>query len=166
MSRGFVKESDQEALPIVPPRADLPPGLTNYVTASGYNELLAERDKLIDERDHLTISDENEKRITVNFINAKLQLLSDRIATAKVVDLSKQPKDKVRFGATVSFTVGSDARIQSYQIVGVDEADIAKKKIAFNSPIAKIFTDRKVGESVILKLEKTQKTFNIVAIDY
>jgi transcription elongation factor GreB len=38
MSRGFVKESDQEELPIVPPRADLPAGLVNYVTEFGYNE--------------------------------------------------------------------------------------------------------------------------------
>lgn len=166
MSRGFVKESDQEALPIVPPRADLPPGLTNYVTEFGYSELLSERDNLIRERDNLAISDENEKRIAVNFINAKLQLLADRIATAKVVDLSKQPKDRVRFGAKVSFTVGSDAKVQSYQIVGVDEADIAKKKMAFNSPIARIFMNRKVGERVTLKLEKTQKEFKIVAIGH
>lgn len=166
MSRGFVKETDQEALPIVPPRADLPPGVTNYVTQTGYGELLSERDNLIQERDNLDISDENERRIAVNFINAKLQLLLDRIATAKVVDLSKQPQDKVRFGAKVSFTTGSDDKVQSYQIVGVDEADIAKKKIAFHSPMARIFTDRKVGDTVTLKLEKTQKEFRIVAISY
>jgi len=166
MSRGFVKESDQEELPIVPPRADLPPGMVNYVTESGYNALLAERDKMIYDRDHLSITDENENRIAVNFINAKLQLLYNRIATAKIVDLSKQPKNKVRFGAEVFFTVDSDSQIQHYQIVGVDEANIAKGKIAFNSPMAKIFTDKKVGDSVILKLEKGEKRFKIVSIRY
>ena len=35
MSRGFVKEDDQEEIPIVPPRADLPDGVTNYVTQVG-----------------------------------------------------------------------------------------------------------------------------------
>ena len=166
MSRGFVKESDQEELPIIPPRADLPLGMVNYVTELGYNELLAERDKMIYERENLLISDENENRITVNFINAKLQLLNNRISTAKIVDLSKQPKNKVRFGAEVFFTVDSDPTIQNYQIVGVDEANIAKRKIAFNSPIAKIFIDRKVGESVTLKLEKTEKRFTIESIKY
>src|SRR5690606_19766717 len=108
MSRGFVKEGDQEELPMVPPRADLPAGMVNYVTQVGYNSLLAERDQLLHERDSLSISDENEKRITVNFINAKLDVLNDRNASAKIVDLSKQPKDKVRFGADVFFTVDSD----------------------------------------------------------
>jgi len=166
MSRGFVKESDQEELPIIPPRADLSPGMVNYVTESGYSELLAERDKMIYERDNLLISDENENRITVNFINAKLQLLLNRISTAKIVNLSKQPKNKVRFGAEVFFTVDSDSKIQNYQIVGVDEANITKRKIAFNSPIAKIFMDRKVGDSVTLKLEKTERQFKIVSIKY
>lgn len=166
MSRGFVKESDQEDLPIVPPRADLPAGMVNYVTEVGYAELLAERDQLIHERDTLAVSDENEKRITVNFINAELDLLNDRIASAKVVDLSKQPKDKVRFGAEVFFTKDSDPKIQHYQIVGVDEANIAKGKIAFTSPIAKIFMDRKVGEIAKLKLEKGEKEFKIVEVRY
>ena len=166
MSRGFVKESDQEELPMIPPRADLPFGMVNYVTEFGFSELIAERDKMIYERDNLSISDENENRITVNFINAKLQLLLNRISTAKIVDLSKQPKNKVRFGAEVFFTVDSDSQIQNYQIVGVDEANIAKKKIAFNSPIAKIFINRKVGETVTLNLEKGEKQFKIVSIKY
>jgi len=166
MSRGFVKESDQEELPLVPPRADLPPGTVNYVTEFGYKELLAERDKMIHERDNLLTSDENENRIMVNFINAKLKLLLDRISTAKIVDLSKQPKDRVRFGAQVFFTIGSDSKVQNYQIVGVDEANVAKRKIAFTSPLAKIFIDRKVGDSVTLKLEKAVREFKIVSIKY
>ena len=121
---------------------------------------------MIYERDNLSISDENENRIAVNFINAKLQLLLNRISTAKIVDLSKHPKNIVRFGAEVFFTVDSDSKIQNYQIVGVDEANIAKRKIAFNSPIAKIFIDRKVGDIVTLKLEKAEKQFKIVSIKY
>ena len=166
MSRGFVKESDQEELPIVPPRADLPIGVINYVTQNGYDELILERDKLIEERENLEITDENEKRIAVNFIHAKLQLLLDRIATAKIIDLSEQPENEIRFGASVSFKIDSDSKLQTYQIVGVDEANIAKRKIAFNSPIAKILIDKKVGDTAILQLEKTQRKFEIVAIKY
>jgi len=103
MSRGFVKESDQEELPIVPPRADLPLGMVNYVTEIGYAELLAERDKMIYERDNLLISDENENRITVNFINAKLQLLSNRISTAKIVNLSNS--QKIKFVSVLKFSL-------------------------------------------------------------
>lgn len=166
MSRGFVKESDQEELPLVPPRADLPMGTINYVTELGYQDLLLERDNMIHERDNLLISDENENRITVNFLNAKLKLLLDRISTAKIVNLSKQPKNKIRFGAEVCFKVDSDPKIQNYQIVGVDEANIPKKKIAFNSPIAKILIDKKVDDVAVLQLEKVRIEFKILSITY
>jgi transcription elongation factor GreB len=47
------------------------------------------------------ITDENERRLALNYINAKLQL-NNRIATAKIVDLNNQPNDEIRFGALVT----------------------------------------------------------------
>lgn len=134
MSRGHVNEDNQEEIPLVPPRAFLPEGVTNYVTPTGMEELLAERLTLINERDHLNIKSEKEKRIQSNFINAKLQLLNERIAIAKLVELDQQSQNDIRFGAKVSLKEGNQKNIQKYQIVGVDEADIAKGKISFISP--------------------------------
>ena len=102
MSRGFVKEDDQEEVPIVPQRAYLPEGVTNFVTRSGMDQLLAEKQMLINEKDNLSSTNENEKRIALNYINAKLQLLNNRIAEAKVVDLKEQPQNEIRFGALVT----------------------------------------------------------------
>jgi transcription elongation factor GreB len=75
MSRGFVKEDDQEDVPMVPPRAHLPAGVTNYVTRAGMDELLAEQQALMEEIKKLDIASENERRIAVNNISAKLKLL-------------------------------------------------------------------------------------------
>ena len=166
MSRGFVKEDDQEEIPLVPPRADLPEGIINYVTTVGMDELLTEKEQLITERDSLKISNESDKRIATNHINAKLQLLTNRIATAKIVDLDNQPQHEVRFGASVTLKIGNEKKLQQYQIVGVDEADISKGKIAFISPIARLLTDKKVGDIAILKLAKEDRTFEITKIVY
>jgi len=166
MSRGFVKEDDQEEVPIVPPRADLPEGVTNYVTPVGMDELITEKEILINDRDHMEITNENERRIALNHINAKLQLLNNRISTAKIVDLNKQPPNEIRFGALVTLKIGDKSKLQQYQIVGVDEADISKGKISFISPIARILTDKKVGEKAILKLAKADRIFEIMEIDY
>ena len=166
MSRGFVKESDQEELPIVPPRADLPANVINYVSEVGYNELIKERVELIEEREKIPATDENERRIAVNYLTAKLQLLNDRIATAKIIKLTEQPQNEVRFGATVTLRVDGSNQLQTYQIVGVDEANITKRKIAFISPIARILIDKKVGETAILHLGNDSKKFEIVAIKY
>jgi transcription elongation factor GreB len=53
MSRGFVKEDDQEEIPLVPQRAYLPEGVTNFVTRAGIDQLLEEKQILIDERNNL-----------------------------------------------------------------------------------------------------------------
>jgi len=166
MSRGFVKEEDQEEVPMVPPRADLPEGAVNYVTQVGMDALLDERERLTAERDQLEAINEKEKRITTNYINAKLQLLNNRILTAKIVDLSNQPQDEVRFGVQVTLKIGNEKSLQKYQIVGVDEADISKGKISFLSPIAKLLTDKKVGDVAVLKLAKEDRRFEIKKIDY
>jgi len=166
MSRGFVKEDDQEDVPMVPPRADLPPGVINYVTPKGMEALLDEKERKIAEREALDTTNENERRIALNHINAKLQLLNTRIASAKMVDLNNQPEDEVRFGAKVTLKIDDEKGLQKYQIVGVDEADIAKGKISFVSPIAKLLTNKKVGEKAVLKLAKKDRVFEIKDIAY
>ncbi|MFB0909480.1 MAG: GreA/GreB family elongation factor [Flavobacterium sp.] len=166
MSRGFVKEDDQEETPIVPPRADLPEGIVNYVTQGGMGELLNEKQELISEKENLKIIDENERRLALNYINAKLQLLNNRIATAKIVDLNNQPNDEIRFGALVTLKITGKTELQQYQIVGVDEADISKGKISFISPIAKILINRKVGEKPILILANENRIFEIMEVVY
>lgn len=166
MSRGFVKEDDQEEIPIVPPRADLPDGVVNYVTRTGIDQLLSEKQELNSEKENLEIADENERRIVLNYINAKLQLLNNRIATAKIVDLNMHPQNEIRFGALITLKIGSQTKLQQYQIVGVDEADIAKGKISFISPIAILLLNKKVGEKAVLKLAKEDRVFEIIEIVY
>ncbi|MGY3055729.1 transcription elongation factor GreB [Pedobacter sp. UYEF25] len=166
MSRGFVKEDDQEEIPIVPPRADLPSGIANYVTPNGLAELLAEKEKLTDERSSLAHENENELRIAGNFLNAKLNLLIERILTAKVIDLAEQPQHEIKFGATVTLQITDEKKPQTYQIVGVDEAEISKGKISFVSPVAKILMDKKVGEEAVLKLQNRDRVFKILEIKY
>ena len=166
MSRGFVKEGDQEEIPILTPRAYLPDGVTNYVTQVGMDELLDEKQMLIKDLENLDITNENERRIASNHINAKLQLLNDRILTAKVIDSDKQSPDEIWFGATVTLKIDNETKLQKYQIVGVDEADVSKGKISFISPLAKILTGKEVGEKAILKLANGNRTFEITEIVY
>lgn len=166
MSRGFVKEEDQEEVPIVPQRAYLPEGVTNFVTRAGMDQLLAEKQMLIHEKDNLGSADENEKRIALNFINAKLQLLNNRIGAAKVIDLKEQPQNEIRFGALITLKTEASGDIQIFQIVGVDEADISKGKISFISPLAKALINKKIGEKVTIKRTREDIVFKIMDIVY
>ena len=166
MSRGFVKEDDQEEIPMVPQRAYLPEGVANFVTQAGMDQLLAEKQILGSEKDNLINANENEKRITLNYINAKLQLLDNRIAEARIVNLKEQPQNEIRFGALITLkTEGSD-NIQHFQIVGVDEAEISKGKISFLSPLAKVLINKTIGDKVIFKRVKEDIIFEIMNINY
>lgn len=164
MSRGFVKEGDQEEPPMIPPRAALPPGATNYVTPIGYDALLKERELLESERKNLPNEDARERRRAVMVIDGKLELLNKRIASARIVKNKDQPKDEVRFGATVEFYNGQ--RKLKFHIVGVDEADIKKQKASFTAPIIRSMIGAKVDETVEFKRENGILKLKILAITY
>ena len=135
MSRGFIKEGDQEEIPMVPPRAYLPEGVSNYVTKEGLAALNEELKGLEAE-----LAKAGDNYIMSNFIEAKMKLLIGRISSAVEVDLAKAKKDTVSFGAWVRY----NGRV--VRIVGVDEADINKGLISFTSPLAKSLMGKKVGE--------------------
>ena len=166
MSRGFVKEDDQEEVPMVPQRAYLPEGMTNLVTPSGMNQLLAEKQSLVDEKNNLNSLNENEKRITLNYINAKLQLLNFRIDSAKIVIPNEQTQKEIRFGAFVTLKREASGSTQIFQIVGVDEANISKGKVSFISPVARALINKTIGDKVTLMQAGKDIVFEIINISY
>lgn len=143
MSRGFIKEGDQEEIPMVPPRAYLPEGVPNYVTKEGLDALKEELKSLEVERVKA-----GDNYIMVNFLDATIKLLIGRINSAVEVDLSKVSKDTVSFGAWVRY----NGRV--VRIVGVDEADVNKGLVSFVSPIAKALIGKKAGDIIELGKER------------
>ena len=121
-------------------RAYLPEGVPNYVTKEGLEALKEELNDLEAERVKA-----GDNYIMVNFIDASIKLLADRINNAVEVDLSKSNKDTVSFGAWVRY----NGRV--VRIVGVDEADVNKGLISFISPIAKMLIGKKAGDVIELK---------------
>ena len=155
MSRGFIKEGDQEEIPMVPPRAHLPKGMPNYVTHEGLEALKKEREDLENER---IASSGN--YIMSNFIDAKMKLLIDRINSAVEVDLTKANKETISFGAYVKYNG------RTVRIVGVDEADFSKGLLSFISPVAKALVGKKVGDKFEIKIPKGTENIEVQGIWY
>ncbi len=166
MSRGFVKEGDQEEPPMIPPRAALPDGTTNYVTPEGFQALENEKEELLKELSTFESKDEREKRRKSAEIDGKLNLLNERINSARVLDLKDQNDGEVRFGATVTYKIDSAQKAVTLKIVGVDEANIKKKKVAFVAPIAKALIGKKEGEETTLNLGGEERKLKVVKITY
>ncbi|WP_378187814.1 GreA/GreB family elongation factor [Aquimarina sp. W85] len=167
MSRAFVKEDDQEEVPIVPPRAHLPEGFVNYVTPLGLKLLNEEKQDIIARKSTVPIDNDKERRLTLTILDGRLQLLNNRIATAKVVRPEKQlSKDSVRFGAHVTLKNNETNQVENFQIVGVDEADISQGKIAFTSPMARILLNKHIGDTATLILTKGSIVYELIDISY
>ena len=152
MSRGFVKEGDQEEVPMVLPRAFLPKNVPNYVTEEGLKLLQEEMLALKQER-----ASAGSNYVHKNYIDAKINLLSERLNSAVLLDVKnrKGDADVVSFGSYVKF---NDKVVR---IVGVDEADASKGLISFVSPIAKALIGRKKGDKFEIKVPRGTETIEI-----
>ncbi len=166
MSRGFVKEGDQEEPIVIPPRAILPDGVINYVTPLGHEALQEELDTLEKEYGQLEIENETDLRREQNMIHGKIKLLKERIASSRIIKPEDQAQDEVRFGAQVKFKNTAVNMTQSISIVGVDEADVSQGKIAFTTPIAKALAGAKIDEVVEFKLGNELRKLKILEIQY
>jgi transcription elongation GreA/GreB family factor len=92
------------------------------------------------------IEDVNERRRQAAVPLRDMRYFSARMRTAQLV---KQPTstEAVAFGSTVTFSRG-DGRVQTYRIVGEDEADPKAGSISFVSPVARAMMGKAVGDVV------------------
>ncbi len=164
MSRAFINEDQQVDTPFVPPRADLPKGVTNYVTPEGFEALLKEKEELSERLRELNAGEEHGKMTAIKVIHIKLEMLEKRIITSNIVEYEEQDKSEVRFGSKVLLQIGRSKKTRNLQIVGVDEADLKEGKIAFTSPLAKEMMNKKVGDRVVLKLAHGDSVFKVLEI--
>ena len=104
-------------------------------------------------------------RVTRNFINAKIDLLDERIKTAKVIKSSEQTQDQIAFSAKVKLRMSGRAPI-TIHITGVDEADFSKGNIAFISPLAKALIGMKKGDKKEIELPNGKQNIEIIDIQY
>ncbi len=171
MSSAFLKNETADAPVVIPARAPLPPGTTNYVTPRGLALLRDELSEL--EAQHSQIqtdnSEENDRMRQLALLNGKIGNINQRIASARVVDPGNQPRDEVRFGATVTLQTrtGKEAgKTRRFTLVGVDEADASNGLIAFTAPIARSMQGKRVGETIALRTVKGEQELIIIAITY
>ena len=114
----------------------------------------------IDLRDRRRLSHQRPRFVRV----ARGGALEQRIATAEVVRSPDSLELRVRFGATVTVS-GADGE-RRYEIVGVDEADPARGKLAFTSPLARALLGRAEGDTVSLRTPRGLEEVEISGVAY
>jgi transcription elongation factor GreA len=121
-------------------------------------------------REHGDLSENAEyhsARERQGFIEGRIKELEDKIARAEVIDVSKLSGKDIKFGATVTIADEETDDQMTYQIVGVDEADIKKGLLSFNSPLARALIGKFVGDTCdITTPGKGHKSYEIIEVIY
>ena len=92
------------------------------------------------------IEDVNERRRQTATPLRDLRYLAARLRTAQLMP-DPASADAVAFGNTVTFR-RDDGRVQTYRIVGEDEADPKAGSISYVSPVARRLMGKAVGDVV------------------
>jgi transcription elongation GreA/GreB family factor len=162
MNRAFVKEPDEGA-----PAEGLPERQIsehpNYVTPAGLRQLEARVGEL--ETRRLELLDEDDLAGELAYVDRDLRYYTARLESAIPVDMSRQPRRKVAFGAAVTVSQnGGDLR--TFTIVGEDEADLKEGKISFVSPLAEALLEARVGKTVLWRRPAGDLKLTVEEIDY
>jgi transcription elongation GreA/GreB family factor len=149
VSVAFVKEESAEAASetLLPDRPVSPH--PNLVTQAGLTALetqLAEARKAYEAAN--TIDDVNERRRQSAGPLRDLRYLAERVRTAQVMS-DPASNDTVAFGNIVTFS-RDDGRVQTYRIVGEDEADPKAGSISYVAPVARLLIGKAVGDVVTM----------------
>jgi transcription elongation factor GreA len=151
------------------------------MTRAGYDKIKAELDVLQNEQ-----MPEIEKRIATaraegdlsenaeyhgaresqGMLQAKINLLTDKLARAAIMDNAKLPKDQVAFGCTIVVKDLKFGDTEEYTLVGAGEEDYDSGRINVASPLAQGFVGKKVGDKVEVEVPAGTNKFQILEIKF
>jgi len=180
MSKAFTKETDNDD--DEPEQPDNFSALdTNYMTPFGFSQLQDElRFLLSDERPKVVETvrwaagngDRSENgdyiygKRRLREIDRRVRYLIKRLESSEIVDPQRQQGlTQVFFGATVTYAQQNGEK-KTVKLVGVDEADLAKGKISWISPIAKALLKSRVGDVIEFTVPAGVEVLEVLTISY
>jgi transcription elongation factor GreA len=106
-------------------------------------------------------------REQLGFIKGRIDDIESKLSNAQIIDVTQLETDgRVVFGATVDLVATEDDREVTYQIVGVDEADIESGLISVSSPIARALIGKEEGDVAEVQAPAGIIEYEIVVVRY
>ncbi len=151
-----------------------------YVSAEGFKKLKADLEHLVNiERPAISkqIGEAIEKgdisenaeydaaKDAQGMLEAKIALLQEQLASARIIDQSKIDTDVVQIMNRVTIKNVKNNSTMSYIIVSEHESDLKLGKISVNTPIAKGLLGKKIGDVVDIKVPSGVIPFEIINIE-
>ena len=151
------------------------------MTREGYDKIKAEvahlenvdRPKIVDRiakaRSEGDLSENAEfdgARESLGMLQAKINLLRDKLARAVIVERPKEAGDEVVFGATVIVKDLDFGDEETFVLVGAGEEDYDAGKINVASPLAQGLMGSKVGQKVEIDVPAGTMKFEILEVRF
>ena len=132
-----------------------------------------ERPKVVQDiaeaRSHGDLSENAEYDAAKNhqgFVEGRISEINDKTARADIIDPTKLNSEKILFGATVTlFDIDTEGEV-TYQIVGVDEAELKDGKISVTSPVGKALVGHFEDDEVRVNVPSGVKLYEVIKIEY
>jgi len=97
------------------------------------------------------------------FVQARLSMLQNRVATISMMNLDNLPKDRASFGSTVHLIEQGGGDLV-YQLVMPEEADAEKGLISTSSPIGRAIVGKEEGDKVTVITPNGTRKFEITRL--
>lgn len=102
-------------------------------------------------------------REDLSFIEGRIAELETLKANAKIIHVTKQSKNRVDLGSTVTLKIGKDRHI--YHIVGEWEANPEEKKISHQSPLGKALLGKIKGDEIEIDAPAGRLKYIVVGVE-
>ena len=102
-----------------------------------------------------------------SFTDGRIADIEGKLSNAQIIDVTTMDAGgRVIFGSTVEIENINTEEVVTYQIVGVDEADIKESRISVSSPIARALIGKEVEDVVKVKAPSGDIEYEILSIQY
>lgn len=97
-------------------------------------------------------------------LEAKIAMLKDQVANARIIDASKLSTDKIQIMSKVRLLNKKMNKEVTYTLVSESEANFREGKISIATPIAKALMGHKVGDLVEVKVPAGVQQLEVLEI--
>jgi transcription elongation factor GreA len=102
-----------------------------------------------------------------SFVEGRISELEGTLGAAQIIDPTQlDAEGRVVFAATVDLEEIETGAKVSYQIVGLDEADIKLNKVSVTSPIARALIGKYAGDVVEVQAPSGPREYEVLVVRY
>ena len=102
-----------------------------------------------------------------SFIEGRIADLEGKLGSAQIIDpLTLEADGRIVFASTVHLEDLESGEKVTYQIVGIDEADLKEKKVSITSPIARALIGKFAGDVVGVQAPSGMREYEVLDVRY